>query len=101
MPVLCLIYLIAPILNIIRKFVGKSTFIIGTLIMLAWAIISAITTTYEIPYSIGNVMSYLTYFMLGYVLYKKKTTTNNNIYIYIYISGDNTDGCKYNYFLQN
>lgn len=52
--------------------------------MILWAVLSAITTTYLLPYSIGNVISFLAYFMLGYVLFEKDHIFKKN-YLYPFI----------------
>lgn len=68
MPMIFILYLLTPVLVRLKDCLGSMQFKIITCVLLAWAIVSQSTTEYMFPWSIGNVMSYLSYFLLGNVI---------------------------------
>lgn len=72
MPVLIIIYMLVPILIRVKEALSDRQFAVFAVCLLVWAIISQATTRYELPYSIGVVSSYLSYFVMGNVLYNIK-----------------------------
>jgi len=73
MPVLIILYMLVPILIRVKEALSQRQFAILAISLLIWAIISQATTRYELPYSIGVVASYLSYFIMGNVLYNIKS----------------------------
>ncbi|WP_408069575.1 acyltransferase [Butyrivibrio sp. JL13D10] len=65
------LYLIAPLIQIIKNNTSKKAFSIMTIIMLVWACISQYYSSYRSAYSMGIVFAYCSYFMLGNILYER------------------------------
>ena len=73
MPMIIGLYLMVPILIRVKDSLNFNVFTNLTILLVIWACISAITSSYRVPYSIGVVFSYLSYFLLGYVLFQQRT----------------------------
>lgn len=69
-PMLLGLYLISPLIVKLKD--GKPIPLIMGVILLAWAVVSQSTSEYEISYSIGIVSSYVSYYIMGNILYESK-----------------------------
>lgn len=78
MPMLIGLYFIAPL---IVKLKGEKQIplIIG-MVLLIWAVVSQSTSEYKLPYSLGIIISYMSYFIIGNILYES-TKKINSIYV--------------------
>lgn len=70
MYMLCFLYIAAPLIIRLKLSVGKERFRIITYILLIWAVISQATSSYKLAYDLGVVSAFLSYFMMGNVIYE-------------------------------
>ena len=69
-PMLIGLYLISPL---IVKLKGEKVIPLSVGVgLLVWAVISQSTSEYELPYSIGVICSFLSYFVMGNILYESR-----------------------------
>lgn len=63
---------------LIVKLKGKKQIplIIGV-VLLIWAMVSQSTSEYKLPYSLGIIISYMSYFIIGNILYESKKKINS------------------------
>lgn len=66
------LYLLVPFIIRIKNMIGGVYYKVVSYILLLWAVISAATSSTRVPYSIGLVFQYLSYMMVGNVLYEEK-----------------------------
>lgn len=79
MPMIIMLYLLAPIfIRIKAQFNAGQNLLIGVLLLL-WSMISQGTSNYDLPYSIGVVIAYASYFYLGCVLPEYMDEMNINL----------------------
>jgi surface polysaccharide O-acyltransferase-like enzyme len=72
MPMIIGLYAITPSILIIKKNITERSFKILGCFIIILAIISQATSTYILPYSLGVIMSYLGYYMMGSVIYDER-----------------------------
>lgn len=65
------LYLLTPFIVKLKNVISARTFQRMTYVLLVWAVISQATTTYQTPYSLGVIGAYLSYFMMGNVIFEK------------------------------
>ncbi len=83
MPMLFGLYLLAPFVSkILQKMEWREQKKLA-IILLIWAMGSAWTSEYKVPYTIGCIFSFLSYFILGFVLKKSiyKINFSRNIFL--------------------
>lgn len=69
-PMLIGLYLISPL---IVKLKGEKAIPLSVGVgLLVWAVVSQSTSEYELPYSIGVICSFLSYFVMGNILYESR-----------------------------
>lgn len=66
MYMILLIYILVPILMLVKNYLGDKRFFHVSLLILIWGILSNQTSSYDTVWDIGLVFSYLGYFMAGY-----------------------------------
>lgn len=84
MCVLAGLYLATPFIITLRNSINGKWFDIISVVILFWGMISQITSSYHVAYTLGNISSYLGYFLIGNVIYEKSkmnTSRVNNIMI--------------------
>lgn len=59
------IYLLAPVIRLIKENLSKRQYYLVTIFMLLWAVISQATSNQSIAWNIGVSIAYLSYFMAG------------------------------------
>lgn len=65
------LYLLTPFIVKLKNAISARTFERMTYVLLVWAVISQATTTYQTPYSLGVIGAYLSYFLMGNVIFEK------------------------------
>ena len=65
------LYILAPFIIRLKEATGKSVYNAAAWFMLFWAVVSQMTSTSSLPYSIGVVFAFLAYFLVGNVLFEK------------------------------
>lgn len=81
MPMIIGIYLFAPFIVRVKNNNKIPIYVGGILVF--WAMISQATTTYSLPYSIGVVGSFMTYFIMGNILYENQKKHNSTLCILV------------------
>ena len=66
------LYILTPFIIRLKETLTNKQYIIATFTLLVWAIESQISTSYDLPYSIGVVFAFLSYFMFGNVICENK-----------------------------
>lgn len=84
MPMLIVLYTFTPLLIKFKYSISQKEYYIIGIVLLIWAVISQRTTTYLLPYSMGVVMSYLSYFLLGNILYNMKKS-NKKVCFFVFV----------------
>jgi len=79
MPMLIVLYMMTPVLVLLKSELPEKAFRNMGIILLVWAVISQRTSSYVLPYSVGVVFSYLGYFMIGNILYNIPVTSKIHI----------------------
>lgn len=72
MPMILGLYLIAPIIYELKSVISKKLYCKLAIILMIWAMVSQATSQYVLPYSIGVVISYLSFFILGDIIYSSR-----------------------------
>lgn len=72
MSMLAGLYVFAPFIIMFREQVGRRAFFIVSVAFCLWACVSQAASTQRFPYSIGVVVAFLSYFMLGRAIYDFK-----------------------------
>jgi surface polysaccharide O-acyltransferase-like enzyme len=65
------LYLLTPFIVKLKDVLSFRAFEGFTYMLLIWAVISQATTSYTNPYSLGVVIAYLSYFMMGNLIFEK------------------------------
>lgn len=73
------LYLLTPFIIRIKKALTKRQYEIMALFLMLWSIISQATTTYRFPYSIGVVVAFSSYFIIGNIVYENYKDKKINI----------------------
>ncbi len=63
------LYLLTPFIIRIRETVSSKTYKVTTIFMLVWACTSQATSSFTLPYDMGVVFAFLSYFMAGDLIY--------------------------------
>lgn len=79
------LYALAPIIIRIKKSISNKAYCIVSFIWLIFSIISQSTSTYSVSYSFGVVFSFVSYFVIGNVIYENFQNKKYPL-IYIFLS---------------
>ncbi len=72
------LYALVPFIIRLKEVTEKRVYKIVAYFMLFWSVVSQMTSTYALPYSIGVVFAFLSYFIIGNVLYEESNTQNKS-----------------------
>ena len=62
---LCMIYLLTPLLFVIKNSLDSKSYGLFSLFLLVWGVISQAVSSYKLPYTMGTVGAFLGYYILG------------------------------------
>lgn len=64
------LYLSTPFVIRLKSTLTNKQYKLSSIVLMIWSIISQATTTYRFPYAIGVVFAFLSYFIIGNIIYE-------------------------------